>query len=393
MSPGCPGSGRPEVARQALGDGVRTNHRCGGRAVREPAHASEARHLRWRYGRQPRIRRSGPLRTLDRPPFGGVLRPRQDDHRQVELPGVQQAVPGRRPDHPRRDAALGVRPVRLPRRRRRPRPDGEDPGVHVSARRGLGRRDRQGDRRRDAAPRRRPDRVRRSRLADGGAPRRSAATSWSSPPAGPRSSSRSASCSAPTTSSPAGSRSSTASTPARSSTTRTPRRRRARSRRWRPSVATTSSSASPTATRSPTPRCSSVVGHPHAVNPDKELRKLAASKGWPILQFTRPVTLRSRIPVKPTLAALTVGTALTLGGAFWLNRRRAPSSAPEPAADTRAQGGGRKSRVAASAGPAYTERYISRPHANRVPTRRSTLPTGRTSSGNSRGCYENLHAW
>jgi HAD superfamily hydrolase (TIGR01490 family) len=65
-----------------------------------------------------------------------------------------------------------------------------------------------------------------------------------------------------------------------------------------------------------------VVGHPHAVNPDKELRKLAASKGWPILQFTRPVTLRSRIPVKPTLAAITVGAALTLGGAIWLNRRR-----------------------------------------------------------------------
>jgi HAD superfamily hydrolase (TIGR01490 family) len=65
-----------------------------------------------------------------------------------------------------------------------------------------------------------------------------------------------------------------------------------------------------------------VVGHPHAVNPDKELRKLAASRGWPVLQFSRPVTLRSRIPVKPTLAALTVGTALTLGGAIWLNRRR-----------------------------------------------------------------------
>jgi HAD superfamily hydrolase (TIGR01490 family) len=65
-----------------------------------------------------------------------------------------------------------------------------------------------------------------------------------------------------------------------------------------------------------------LVGHPHAVNPDKELRRLAAGKGWPVLQFSRPVTLRSRIPVKPTLAALTVGTALTLGGAIWLNRRR-----------------------------------------------------------------------
>ena len=65
-----------------------------------------------------------------------------------------------------------------------------------------------------------------------------------------------------------------------------------------------------------------VVGHPHAVNPDRELRKLAASRGWPVLQFTRPVTLRSRIPVKPTLAALTLGTAITLGGAIWLSRRR-----------------------------------------------------------------------
>jgi len=65
-----------------------------------------------------------------------------------------------------------------------------------------------------------------------------------------------------------------------------------------------------------------VVGHPHAVNPDKDLRRLAAAKGWPILQFTRPVTLRSRIPVRPALAAITVGTALTLGGAIWLNRRR-----------------------------------------------------------------------
>ena len=65
-----------------------------------------------------------------------------------------------------------------------------------------------------------------------------------------------------------------------------------------------------------------VVGHPHAVNPDKELRKLAAGQGWPVLQFTRPVTLRSRIPVKPTLAAITVGTALTVGGAIWFSRRR-----------------------------------------------------------------------
>ena len=38
------------------------------------------------------------------------------------------------------------------------------------------------------------------------------------------------------------------------------------------------------------------VGHPHAVNPDKELRRVAAANGWPVLVFTRPVGLRSRVP-------------------------------------------------------------------------------------------------
>jgi HAD superfamily hydrolase (TIGR01490 family) len=65
-----------------------------------------------------------------------------------------------------------------------------------------------------------------------------------------------------------------------------------------------------------------LVGHPHAVNPDKDLRRLAAAKGWPILQFSRPVTLRSRIPVRGTLATIAVGAALTVGGAIWLTRRR-----------------------------------------------------------------------
>ena len=31
------------------------------------------------------------------------------------------------------------------------------------------------------------------------------------------------------------------------------------------------------------------VGHPHAVNPDRELRRIAAAKGWPVLVFTKPV--------------------------------------------------------------------------------------------------------
>jgi HAD superfamily hydrolase (TIGR01490 family) len=68
-----------------------------------------------------------------------------------------------------------------------------------------------------------------------------------------------------------------------------------------------------------------IVGHPYAVNPDKELRKQAAAKGWPVLVFSRPVSLRSRVRLpagKPTLAALALGTAAAVGGAVYLGARR-----------------------------------------------------------------------
>jgi HAD superfamily hydrolase (TIGR01490 family) len=71
------------------------------------------------------------------------------------------------------------------------------------------------------------------------------------------------------------------------------------------------------------------VGHAHAVNPDKELRKVAASHGWPVLVFTKPVTLRSRLPLppaKPTLAALAVGGVIAVGGLMWNARRRRDAS-------------------------------------------------------------------
>ena len=71
------------------------------------------------------------------------------------------------------------------------------------------------------------------------------------------------------------------------------------------------------------------VGHAHAVNPDKELRKVAASHGWPVLVFTKPVALRSRLPLppaKPTLAALAVGGVIAVGGLVWNARRRRDAS-------------------------------------------------------------------
>lgn len=67
------------------------------------------------------------------------------------------------------------------------------------------------------------------------------------------------------------------------------------------------------------------VGHAHAVNPDKELRRIATERGWPVLVFTKPVALRSRLPLppaKPTLAALAVGGVVAVGGVIWANARR-----------------------------------------------------------------------
>lgn len=40
------------------------------------------------------------------------------------------------------------------------------------------------------------------------------------------------------------------------------------------------------------------VGHPVAVNPDKELARVAQSNGWPITHFSKEVTLWDRIPVR-----------------------------------------------------------------------------------------------
>ncbi|PWN00904.1 HAD-IB family hydrolase [Nocardioides silvaticus] len=72
------------------------------------------------------------------------------------------------------------------------------------------------------------------------------------------------------------------------------------------------------------------VGFPHAVNPDRELRRAAAARAWPVLVFSRPVALRSRVPLppaKPTLAALAVGGVVAVGAAVWVGVRRRGVSA------------------------------------------------------------------
>jgi HAD superfamily hydrolase (TIGR01490 family) len=61
------------------------------------------------------------------------------------------------------------------------------------------------------------------------------------------------------------------------------------------------------------------VGHPTVVNPDRALRKEAAARGWPVLTFTRPVSLRDRIPAPSGAAVATtaaVGMSALAAGAL-----------------------------------------------------------------------------
>jgi HAD superfamily hydrolase (TIGR01490 family) len=78
------------------------------------------------------------------------------------------------------------------------------------------------------------------------------------------------------------------------------------------------------------------VGHPHAVNPDRALRKLAIERGWPVLIFSKPVMLRQRSldANRSTIAAMAVGAgAAAAGAAIVASRRR--DRRPKARADTR----------------------------------------------------------
>lgn len=57
------------------------------------------------------------------------------------------------------------------------------------------------------------------------------------------------------------------------------------------------------------------VGHPVAVNPDKDLEREAKEREWEVRHFARPVRLRDRVPVPPKGPTIAVGTALAVGSA------------------------------------------------------------------------------
>ncbi len=66
------------------------------------------------------------------------------------------------------------------------------------------------------------------------------------------------------------------------------------------------------------------VGHPVAVNPDAALATVAEERGWEVMKFESPVTLRDRLPAIATTGAVVTGIAAIL--AYWALKSRKSSS-------------------------------------------------------------------
>ncbi|HEX5613886.1 MAG TPA: HAD-IB family hydrolase [Acidimicrobiia bacterium] len=69
-----------------------------------------------------------------------------------------------------------------------------------------------------------------------------------------------------------------------------------------------------------------MVGHPVAVNPDRELARIAREREWEVRVFQRPVRLRDRMPAPSTGQTIAASSALAAVGTgvglyLWLRRR------------------------------------------------------------------------
>jgi HAD superfamily hydrolase (TIGR01490 family) len=75
------------------------------------------------------------------------------------------------------------------------------------------------------------------------------------------------------------------------------------------------------------------VGHPTVVNPDRGLRRVAADRGWPVLEFRHPIPLARRLRQRPAVpvaaAAIGIGVGVAIGLAVYSRHRRARAAAIE----------------------------------------------------------------
>jgi hypothetical protein len=67
-----------------------------------------------------------------------------------------------------------------------------------------------------------------------------------------------------------------------------------------------------------------IVGHPTAVNPDEDLRRIAEERQWAIQDFARPVAMKSRSERRQAVAAAGAGAAIgaVALGITWYARHR-----------------------------------------------------------------------
>ncbi len=73
------------------------------------------------------------------------------------------------------------------------------------------------------------------------------------------------------------------------------------------------------------------VGHPVAVNPDRDLRRDAEVRGWPIREFRNPVPLGDRVPIDRNWVVATGVTALVVAGVVAAVRRLGRTAGDGPA--------------------------------------------------------------
>lgn len=63
------------------------------------------------------------------------------------------------------------------------------------------------------------------------------------------------------------------------------------------------------------------VGHPYAINPDRQLRKIARERDWPIEYFSKPEPLFKPRQVLAGMGTIAVVGAAVAGTVFWLRQR------------------------------------------------------------------------
>jgi HAD superfamily hydrolase (TIGR01490 family) len=77
------------------------------------------------------------------------------------------------------------------------------------------------------------------------------------------------------------------------------------------------------------------VGFPRAVNPDRELARIAAERDWDVLWFDNPVPLRSRVPLPESRTAVVAGAMVAVaaaGATAWWWQRKPGGRLRSPAA-------------------------------------------------------------